>query len=1352
MQNILSKFKYKTLGVFILLIMSVQSSHALTTTASYAGTATDLLDKTTPWSAPTNATWDTTATSASINIPARTNTNRLSLTNFDLTGAWLPSNAIIGGITVNIEWNGSTNGVRDRQVYLTKDGTNIIWDNKWQNTWQNTKAIRTYGWNTDLWGTTWTVADLLSSNFWVIIEYRNRNRRVRDVFVYRTNVVIEYTINNAPTDMSLSSNTVTESMAIGTTLGVLSTTDPNTGDTHSYSLNCSTSGTDDGNFSISWTNLNTATTFNYASQSTHNICVRTTDSGWLIFDKNFTINVLDPNAPTPPLNFEIPGWYTVTEGTWNRQTAIVQEWSYALESDNGWANNSSSCFERTEITANGDTYKFWYRVSSEQDYDFLRFYDNGTEIITWSWNVAWTEYTHTPTAWTHTFRWCYTKDEIFSEGSDKAWVDNARVETPTTPGWVWWLNLWFKSNKGTSTTTDGAAMNTWNDQSWNNNNATAGTAPIFRNSAANQINYYPTIDFNGSSQFLQNLNNAADTRSYFMVIIPDNDIEWTTTGWVPFWFDCESGTLSSGTCWIPFAGLTLWAFTVAIPDEVLTHAIWSSANWRSAKTATVVYPANFPVILWVNENATGTGTDIYKEGEQINNFSVGPYQYISGADFNIWKAPDPNYPSYYDGKIAEIFNYEWRVNDTARQKIESYLAFKYGLTLNNGNTNYVASDGTTLMWSSSVAGIYNHDIFWIWYDMDQELLQPQSKSTNSDGVLRIQALGEGTNGAPNFTDISNNEFFSIAHNAGANTWQSVWAPSWYNILWRTWKTQEVGDVWTIHIDVDVENSVFNIPVPSQWTSYYLLYDSNGNNDLSDDTPLLMSDQWGNIWRYSWINMAHNRLFTIASQASSNNIPTDISLSNTSINENSGVNFNIWTLSSTDADTGDTHTYSLVSWLGDTDNQYFSISWNTLSIVHSADYEIKNSYSIRIETNDGNGWTLQKSFTITINNLGESISTSIDFESPLNSYKYQVASGNWSRTTTKPYAGNHSFESNNGWVNNTQSCFEVIHTSLSDETMSFYYDVSSEANSDYLRFYIDNTEQSSWSGTVPWAQYTSPTVPAGTHEYKWCYIKDGTWSAGTDNAFIDNIEFAAGSSDIIPPTISATSFVSGALLPGWWHTISISYSDADSWINISSDNITLQKWNGTVWGWDIASSWLILWSKVVTATGASYPMNNLEYWKYRYVFSISDNSANTASTTIDFYIDSPLLTIWTAEINIWGINANTNTFSPDINITVQTVGAPFRVLLDRNGEFWSGSQIIQSYDGSSGFGYDTTPYSWNISAIWNAQVLYSQSWSINTNGEYNIYNYTIKIGALVNDQQTAWEYEWHINFWLRLDYD
>lgn len=100
-------------------------------------------------------------------------------------------------------------------------------------------------------------------------------------------------------------------------------------------------------------------------------------------------------------------------------------------------------------------------------------------------------------------------------------------------------------------------------------------------------------------------------------------------------------------------------------------------------------------------------------------------------------------------------------------------------------------------------------------------------------------------------------------------------------------------------------------------------------------------------------------------------PTDITLSNNSINENNAVNALVGTLISIDVDAGDTHTHTLVSGSGSTDNASFTIVGNQLKATSVFDFETKTSYSIRVQTTDAGGLTFEKAFTITVNNVDES---------------------------------------------------------------------------------------------------------------------------------------------------------------------------------------------------------------------------------------------------------------------------------------------------------------------------------------------------------------------------------------------
>ncbi|KOF04213.1 hypothetical protein OB69_01410, partial [Roseivirga seohaensis subsp. aquiponti] len=104
----------------------------------------------------------------------------------------------------------------------------------------------------------------------------------------------------------------------------------------------------------------------------------------------------------------------------------------------------------------------------------------------------------------------------------------------------------------------------------------------------------------------------------------------------------------------------------------------------------------------------------------------------------------------------------------------------------------------------------------------------------------------------------------------------------------------------------------------------------------------------------------------------NEAPTELFINNTSIEENNEVGDEIGQLTTADQDAGDTHSYTLVSGSGDTDNASFEIVGNKLAAKSSFDFEAKASYSVRIKATDVGGLSFEDNFIITITNQAEAI--------------------------------------------------------------------------------------------------------------------------------------------------------------------------------------------------------------------------------------------------------------------------------------------------------------------------------------------------------------------------------------------
>ena len=102
----------------------------------------------------------------------------------------------------------------------------------------------------------------------------------------------------------------------------------------------------------------------------------------------------------------------------------------------------------------------------------------------------------------------------------------------------------------------------------------------------------------------------------------------------------------------------------------------------------------------------------------------------------------------------------------------------------------------------------------------------------------------------------------------------------------------------------------------------------------------------------------------------NEAPTALALSNTSVLENAASGTTVGTLAGTDADAGDTHTYSLVSGTGSTDNASFTITGSTISTAAVFNFEAKNSYAVRVRVTDAGGLSFERAFTITVTDVNE----------------------------------------------------------------------------------------------------------------------------------------------------------------------------------------------------------------------------------------------------------------------------------------------------------------------------------------------------------------------------------------------
>ncbi|HEY9693877.1 MAG TPA: DUF4347 domain-containing protein, partial [Oculatellaceae cyanobacterium] len=117
--------------------------------------------------------------------------------------------------------------------------------------------------------------------------------------------------NSAPNGLGLSPSNIRENVPSNSIVGNLSTYDPDTGNTFTYSLVSGTGSTDNPSFSIvNGNQLRINSSPNFESKSSYNIRVRTTDQGGLSYEGALPVTIINVNeAPiiTGGSDFKITG-------------------------------------------------------------------------------------------------------------------------------------------------------------------------------------------------------------------------------------------------------------------------------------------------------------------------------------------------------------------------------------------------------------------------------------------------------------------------------------------------------------------------------------------------------------------------------------------------------------------------------------------------------------------------------------------------------------------------------------------------------------------------------------------------------------------------------------------------------------------------------------------------------------------------------------------------------------------------------------------------------------------------------------------------------------------------------------
>ena len=120
------------------------------------------------------------------------------------------------------------------------------------------------------------------------------------------------------------------------------------------------------------------------------------------------------------------GW-SASNFSAEENSSEARDGSFVASSDTEGVHDSLAVLERNVSLSSSGTIRFDARVSSEDSYDFARFFLDGSQEFEISGDGSWESYAFDVSSGQHTLRFEYDKDYSFSSNQDQFLVDDVEV-------------------------------------------------------------------------------------------------------------------------------------------------------------------------------------------------------------------------------------------------------------------------------------------------------------------------------------------------------------------------------------------------------------------------------------------------------------------------------------------------------------------------------------------------------------------------------------------------------------------------------------------------------------------------------------------------------------------------------------------------------------------------------------------------------------------------------------------------------------------------------------------------------------------------------------------------------------
>lgn len=804
--------------------------------------------------------------------------------------------------------------------------------------------------------------------------------------------------NNQPTALNLSATSINEGQPVNSVVGTLSSSDPDAGETFTYSLVSGSGSSDNGNFNISGNQLRTNSVFNFNLKATHAIRLRTTDANGCSFEQTFTISVLDVN--TTPSDIYLSDT-TVNENLSSLATVgtlstldpdLGESHAYSLVAGPGSTDNASFNISGTLLRT---SMAFNYELKSTYNIR-IRVTDVSNNTFEKAFTIVIDDQNDQPT-------------NILLGGSNTgaSFAENRPLGS-------------FVANFSTIDEDAGNSFAyTFVNVQGNDNSLFSIVGSQLRTnslfdfeSRQNYVVFVQTNDGNGglySKQFSLSVTDSNDaptdialTNTAIGENLPANTfigklsaIDPDVTG--TYTFALVNGAGSGGNTNVIISNDSLYTSAVYDHEQTASFSIRVSVNdgiqgtYQRTFTISVIDNNDVPTNILLTSNQVAENLSANSiigqfstlDQDPANTFSYTLVAGVGSADNSSFNISGNNL------RTSLSFDFETKNSYSIRIRTTDNLGAFFEKQFTIDVTNVVDVPTNILVTNDTVSENLPSNT----------LVGTLSSVCQDTGIVFNYSFNNSISGN------DNGSFIIAGNQLRTNAVFNFEAKNIYN-LYITTTSGAVSYSRLIQINIrdindaptDISLSINNINENRPAGSFIGMFSSTdpdqGNtftyslvNGLGSNNNALFSVRNDSLFTSAVLDfetistfsirvattdnglLSFQKIFTITVN-DSNDVPTAVNLSSSSVNENSILGTVIGVLSTVDADAGQTFTYSLVTGVGSVNNSLFSIVGNQLRTNAVFNFETQPSLLIRIQTNDGNGGTYSDTFRISVLDMND----------------------------------------------------------------------------------------------------------------------------------------------------------------------------------------------------------------------------------------------------------------------------------------------------------------------------------------------------------------------------------------------